>query len=425
MSEEKDALTAELVRLAQRELNGDSPLSDEAGFARMEARISQPGRAWSNRALVGGAALVAVGAVAAVLVFVSRSRPLTFDVAGSTLGESGRIVAAASTHVHFSDGSEADLASGTEARIQNLTSHGAEVVLTRGSMRLHVTHKPQASWKVAAGPYEVRVTGTAFGVSWSNETFDLRLETGSVIVTGPLAPSIPLKAGQHLFGGAAIGRLVIENGGTTSSPLLAPEMAAAAPSAAAPDAPPEAQTEEAREPPGSMQPPSASPLAPHSSGEARVWARQVAEGHFDTVLEQADRRGLDRTLSTGSLEELSALADAARYAGRSPLAKRVLLAERQRFPASSAALDAAFFLGRIAEDSGSGGIDWYERYLSESPRGTYASQAAGRKMMLLYKQRGAAAASAAAADYMARYPKGPYAAAARKLAEESQSQHSP
>jgi TolA-binding protein len=136
-------------------------------------------------------------------------------------------------------------------------------------------------------------------------------------------------------------------------------------------------------------------------------------------LDEAEQRGLDRTLSGGSLEELAALADAARYAGRSAIAKRVLLTERQRFPSSGPARDAAFFLGRIAEEGGGGAVEWYERYVSESPRGAYASQAFGRKMMLLYKQRGAGAAGPVAAEYLGRYPNGPYAAAAQKIAQES------
>jgi hypothetical protein len=147
----------------------------------------------------------------------------------------------------------------------------------------------------------------------------------------------------------------------------------------------------------------------------------VAQGKFNAVLEEAERRGLARTLSSGSLEELSALADAARYAGRSAVAKRVLLTARQRFAGSATARDAAFFLGRIAEDGGGGAIEWYERYVSESPRGPYASQAFGRKMMLLYKQRGAAAAEPIAQEYLKRFPNGPYAAAARKIDEESPS----
>jgi hypothetical protein len=151
----------------------------------------------------------------------------------------------------------------------------------------------------------------------------------------------------------------------------------------------------------------------------------VAQGHFGAVLDEAEQRGLDRTLATGSLEELAALADAARYAGRTSVAKRVLSAERQRFAGSGPARDAAFFLGRLAEESGGGAIEWYERYVSESPRGAYASQAFGRKMMLLYKQRGASAAKPVASEYLSRYPNGPYAAAARKIDQESLSAPKP
>jgi hypothetical protein len=46
-------------------------------------------------------------------------------------------------------------------------------------------------------------------------------------------------------------------------------------------------------------------------------------------------------------------------------------------------------------------------------------------MMLLYKQRGAAAAKPVASDYLSRYPNGPYAAAARKIDQEFQSQKLP
>ena len=112
---------------------------------------------------------------------------------------------------------------------------------------------------------------------------------------------------------------------------------------------------------------------------------------------------------------IKALADAARYARRSDLARRALIAKRQRFAGSGGAREAAFFLGRLAEDNGGGALEWYDRYLSESPRGAYASQALGRKMMLVYQQRGEAAAAPLARDYLGRYPAGPYASAARKI----------
>lgn len=414
-----DQPTAELVKLAQRELRGDSVLSDDAGFARLEARrLTERKSVWTRGWLAGGAALASAGALALALAWPARPSALTFQVAGGSLGASGHVLAKDGTRIRFSDGSEASLSNGTEAQITNVTEHGADVVLQRGSMRVSIAKKPQAAWKVAAGPYDVRVTGTAFDVSWSaqEQAFDLRMQTGAVIVTGPLAQSgIVLKAGQHLFGGVAEGRLTVEGGESA--------VVAEAPVAAA--APAEPVPEPAAVVPGVPSPVSPGP-APRAPGEPHAWTKQVAQGHFADVLNEAEQRGLSRTLESGSLEELSALADAARYAGRSPLARRVLLAERQRFPGSAAARDAAFFLGRIAEDGGGGSaVEWYERYVAESPRGAYASQALGRKMMLLYKQGGVAAASPLAGDYLARYPNGPYAAAARKIEQESPSAKRP
>ena len=409
---EVEKSTAELVKLAQDELHGDSVLSDDAGFARLQARMSRPKGFWTRGWIAGGAVAGSAAVLAAALLLVQTSEPkLSFQVAGGALDTNGRVVGQEHTKIRFSDGSEATLERGAEARITNVTERGADVVLSHGRMNVHIAKKPEASWKVAAGPYDVRVTGTAFDVSWSNQaqTFDLRMQTGAVVVTGPLAGSgIVLRAGQHLFGGVAEGRLTVE-GTETAAASPAPALAAVEPAEPRPA------------PPGLAPAPAAPPPVPHAPNEAHAWTRQVAQGHFNAVLDEAEQRGLDRTLSGGSLEELAALADAARYAGRSAIAKRVLLAERQRFPSSGPARDAAFFLGRIAEEGGGGAIEWYERYVNESPRGAYASQAFGRKMMLLYKQRGAGAAGPVAVDYLGRYPNGPYAAAARKIQLESQS----
>jgi TolA-binding protein len=370
--------------------------------------MEQPARSWASGWLAGAAALTGAAALGIALWVTSGTQTITFEVAGGSVAEDGRVIGAEATKIVFSDGSEATLGRGAEAQVDKLTEHGAEVVLKRGSMRVSIAKKAQAAWTVAAGPYDVQVTGTAFDVTWSNQaqTFDLRMQSGAVIVTGPLALSgIPLRAGQHMFGGVKEGRLTVEGG--SSAPAAAPVVGLEPAAAAATPVP------------------NAPALAARAGNEPHAWTRQVAQGKFNAVLAEAEQRGLDRTLGSGSLEELAALADAARYAGRGAIAKRVLLAERQRFPSSAPARDAAFFLGRIAEDSGGGAIEWYERYVSESPRGPYASQAFGRKMMLLYKQRGAAAAEPVAQEYLKRFPNGPYAAAARKIDEESESTPKP
>ena len=150
------------------------------------------------------------------------------------------------------------------------------------------------------------------------------------------------------------------------------------------------------------------------------WSKLIAQGEFEAVLANAEQRGLARTFESASAADLTALADAARYVRRSDVARRALLAERDRFSQTGPAREAAFFLGGLAEDeSGVGAaktaLEWYERYLSESPRGTYAAQALGRRMILVHKLRGSAAARPIASEYLERFPSGAYAEPAKKL----------
>jgi hypothetical protein len=225
-----------------------------------------------------------------------------------------------------------------------------------------------------------------------------------VLVSGPLVGSgMALHAGQRVRTDLGDGDFKLDT--TDSVRDKVSSTGGPAPAAAGSLAPSTAGTSSA---PGGVGLP----------GGALDWSRRAAQGEFAAVIDAAERRGLESTLSTASLADLAALADAARYARRGALAKRVLMAQRKRFPASAAARDAAFFLGRLAEDDGSGALAWYDRYLADGPRGTYASQALGRKMMLVYQQRGVASARAIADDYLARFPSGPYAAAARKIQSE-------
>ena len=123
-------------------------------------------------------------------------------------------------------------------------------------------------------------------------------------------------------------------------------------------------------------------------------------------------------MKQSSLGELAALADAGRYAKRSDVARRALLAERTRFPSSPEAHTAAFLLGRLSEDSSAlldAAVEWYDTYLRESPNGPLASEALGRKMMALKRMSQTDRASAAAEEYLRRFSHGPYAAPAREL----------
>ena len=151
---------------------------------------------------------------------------------------------------------------------------------------------------------------------------------------------------------------------------------------------------------------------------AMSWSKRVASGDFRGVIADAEDRGLGATLSEAPLGDLVALSDAARYTGNSSLARDALVSQRKRYPSSADAKNAAFLLGRIAEGGGATGeaIDWYERYLSEAPRGAFAAEALGREMLATGRSRGPAAAAEVARKYLQRFPGGPYADQARKLA---------
>jgi TolA-binding protein len=158
------------------------------------------------------------------------------------------------------------------------------------------------------------------------------------------------------------------------------------------------------------------PQARSGSSEARQsWSKRVAAGEFDAVLAEAQEIGLDGALARSSLVDLVALADAARYRGKPTVARRALLAQRERFPASTAARTAAFLLGRLAEGEPETAIRWYDRYLGEVPNGEFASEALGRKLVAVQSVSGPDAARPVAKEYLRRFPGGAYAAKAREL----------
>jgi hypothetical protein len=197
---------------------------------------------------------------------------------------------------------------------------------------------------------------------------------------------------------------------------------------AQPDAPASAAApapSTSRAAPPSLAPPAGSPAPPQrSTGRATPtvnWAAELADGRAAAVVADAERRGLAKVLDSSSSEDLAALADASRFERNDRLARRALLAQRRRFPRSARAGEASFLLGRLDDPAGAGAdsasqltseagarraLEWYDRYLQESPQGAFVSEALGRKMMVL---------DAIAADYLRRFPAGTYAHAARAL----------
>ncbi|MGC4091186.1 MAG: hypothetical protein QM756_25580 [Polyangiaceae bacterium] len=144
----------------------------------------------------------------------------------------------------------------------------------------------------------------------------------------------------------------------------------------------------------------------------------MAAGKFQELLKLAEQRGLANCARGCSAEDLSALADAARYLGRTDVAESSLRALRSRFGQRNEGRAAAFLLGRLRESQGAAAdaLGWYETYLNEAAGGHYAAEALAGRMRTTRATRGAAAAVPLAREYLSRYPNGVHAGTARTLA---------
>ena len=393
------------ARLAQERLPDDAPRA--SGFAQLQAGLEagklRPAVPWARVAAVALAALVLLGVGS---WFLRASQHISYEVDNGQVAADGKLFGGSSgSQVTFSDGSRLALSPGAQASVADLDAHGGHVRIEEGTAHVAIAKKPGAAWSLLAGPYTVRVTGTAFDIAWvtAAQRFDISMQHGSVLVTGPLTPQgLPLVGGQRLKADREL--TVGRAGGPDTAAPVAPS---AEPEVLAPVDPSAA--------------PSSSAVPGRRPGSARgpSWRALVANGKFDTVLADAERRGVSNVFASASLDDLSALGDAARYAHRPDLAQRALLAQRQRFSGAAQARDAAFFLGSLNEGKAAA-LEWYDRYLQESPSGAYASQALGRKLMIAYGQHRTQEARQLASEYSSRYPKGPYASTARKVLAEPQ-----
>jgi len=416
-----DQIVERLGQLARETSEDELTARENEGLPRLERALAQRVRG-SRRATVVRWSLLAAALSVTVAVFFLRERTLTFEVAHGKVGEGGYIVSeSAEASVRFSDHSELGLEPGTRLRVSQLEVRGARMMLEGGLLHVHIRPRPAASWAIDAGPYVVHVTGTEFDVAWKVEeqTLDLRLTKGSVTVEGPLANGgIHMLAGQHLVAKASDGSLsIVDERNAGASPSDAPTQASAAPGTETASA--AALAKAASTKPGipSSATTEIAPAVRVARSVGAAWSARVAHGDFAGVLEDADRQGIDRTLAEAPLSDLAAVADAARYARRQDIARRALDALRTRFPGTVQARDAAFFLGGLAENQNEGpsALEGYETYLRESPNGPYASQALGRRFILVQRLQGAEAARPMAVQYLDRFRDGPYAPNARKL----------
>jgi hypothetical protein len=409
---EEATMTDPVTRLGELARQRDGAIDSNHDARGREALVhALAGERTPRRRLARPVLAAAAIVLAAVLVIVAwPDGTLEYEVTGAVAGvasaDAGYVRAAdAPARIAFSDGSAFELDAGSAGRVTDVDEDGARLVLERGSLRADVVHTGAAHWTVSAGPYSIAVTGTEFSVRWQPdvERIEIHLLEGSVTVSGPMAePALAMHTGQRLV--AYVGRRDLQLSEGTPEAVAAPSVEPSAATASVPEPAPSA---------AASATPSASTTAPEPAPVS--WSGLIAAGKYEQVMRLARGMGIGSVLSSGSQEQLVALGDAARYTGDGGTSRKVLLALRDRFPTSGAAKTAAFLLGRMAEGgSPSAAIRWYDRYLAESPGGTYGSEALGRKMVLLSRSQ-PARARAVARQYLQLYPKGSYAHVARKL----------
>jgi hypothetical protein len=373
--------------------------SSEREFVRRLARFRQLRRSRS-RIAVGvtvASTLIAVGLAGSRFRDTAPTAPALSYRLDSRDPPSGGYVLAPQTAdalLAFSDGSKVRMAARARGRVVDVNNRGAKFSLDDGKVSVDIVHRPRAQWIFEAGPFRVNVHGTAFTVAWNpaETVFEVRLASGEISVASPMAgPEIQMRAGQTL-------RVSLREQSSALGTMSSPERPSAD------ERPPIAPAASA---------PSESPRWTH-----RGWMTALGENKAADVVADADRRGVATVLERADSEDLWALANAARYAGRYSLAREALGAQRRRFPASDRAREAAFLLGRLHDgdpDGPGNALGWYDRYLVEAHDGVRVSDALGRKMTLLQRWNRRTEALAVARDYLRRFPRGTYANAARAL----------
>ncbi len=407
MAEEQAPISSKAIVDAFRQLS-DEHVAKKVSRNREEAwtrlqirRIVLPRRGRGVRVV---AMIAAVSAVAAVALSVLRPvpSPLQYEVRGAQEAEGVIKTTNQPATVAFSDGSVIRAQDHTTVAVSLRGEHGALARLSRGGLTVEVDHRDETDWRFLAGPYEVVVVGTRFDLAWDPDKQALRLA---------------LHEGQVHVLGDDIGIRAVHPGDVLQ--LQAPG------ADAKPEASSTAGVKEAVEaldpatplPAGSSDERSSHRSAPPARAPEVAWSRLVADGDFDDVVRAAEAAGLSRVLSTRGATDLKALAQAARYSGRSGVSVQAWNTIRRRFPSSSEAKQAAFFLARTFEQQGrvAEASHWLDVYLSEAPGGIYTAEALGRKLVITSRASGVKAARPFARKYLDQFPAGPYARTARDI----------
>jgi hypothetical protein len=376
--------------------------------------------------------VAAVLVVAGVLAYVvmPRETHMRFWIGGEVVeGSTGawvRSVEGTPLGSSFSDGSNIRLANGAYGRVVDSTLREVHVQLENGSLYADIRSAGRTSWSFTAGPYRIRVTGTAFTMNWdaAASVLDLSVTRGTVVVHGIAdRPSgVALGAGESFRtadGKPAGGANEARNQDSAGSPL--PSRQVSIETSAGKMAKDRLVSSAKRDPkpePGGQPSPQAVPSTVAQTATLPAWIGLYEQGRYREAFDTAVAGGYEAILGSLDADGLWALAESARYSLETEKARSLLSALRSRFPGSGRAKTATFLLGRLAvefDQHPDEGARWFSVYLEELPDGPLAEEAAGRSIDALQKAGRHAEARTAAGEYLRKYPKGNFAGLARSF----------
>lgn len=296
------------------------------------------------------------------------------------------------------NGSRAVWDRNSKGAVLQVSARTVELTLDEGSLAMDVERQEGRTWIVRSGAFRVYVVGTAFSVSRSSSSEEVKVtvKRGQVRVEGP-----DIQGGKVLLGEREeFAWRPQKELRSETKPIPAPET----PSGLSPDET-DHSTNQTR-------------AKSHSDSEiSQSWQALARSGKYERALEEVEESGVDRVLASSNADDRLLLGNAARYSGHIDLGSRAYLAARKSDGAAASL--AAYYLAKIAIDTGdqSSAIRWLETYLREAPSGDLAASARARLMSLLQATGSIVKAQRMARQYMTLHPTGPNAEMARKLLE--------
>ncbi len=290
----------------------------------------------------------------------------------------------------FEDGSRVDLAPSTKSRLTRKDPSHVIIMLDHGRIDADIEPHTGTAWSFDAGDYRVEVVGTRFSVSRTFEEFEVTVTQGRVRVTGP-RPNDSRELGP---------------GETFKSSTVHAESRLQRTVSHASDRQTAMTTR--------------NPSVEIKKTRHDDWRELYKRHDYSGALAQAERMNFAKLVETADVNDLAALADAARLAKQVSRATQALTQLRKRFSGSERACHAALLLGHIhfdAEQDYREAARWFETYLDETKSDIHAGEACGRLMESQRRLGELKRARQTAERCLTIDPNGPNAERARVLLE--------